>query len=235
MKNKPEPLSIEAGKETPLMKQYLKIKSQHPEALLLFRVGDFYETFGEDAIKTSETLGIILTHRNNGGNNVELAGFPYHSMELYLPKLVQAGYRVAICEQLEKPSKEKKIVDRGVIEMITPGIATEDSLLNRSQNNFLASIHFLSGEYFGIAFVDISTGEFVVNEGSQREIEKLLQSFEPAEILFSKSNKEKFEKYFGTNYYTYGLDDWVFTTDYTTEKILRHFEIATLKYSPLRK
>ncbi len=177
MKNKPEPLSMDAGKETPLMKQYLKIKSQHPEALLLFRVGDFYETFGEDAIKTSETLGIILTHRNNGGNNVELAGFPYHAMDMYLPKLVQAGYRVAICEQLEKPSKEKKIVDRGVIEMITPGITTEDSLLNRSQNNFLASIHFHSGEHFGIAFVDVSTGEFVVNEGSQREIRKIAPKF----------------------------------------------------------
>ena len=229
MKNKPEPLSIEAGKETPLMKQYMKIKSQHPEALLLFRVGDFYETFGEDAIRTSDALGIILTHRNNGGNNIELAGFPYHAMDMYLPKLVQAGYRVAICEQLEKPSKEKKIVDRGVIEMITPGIATDDSLLERSQNNYLACIHFITSEHFGVAFVDVSTGEFVVNEGSQREIEKLLQSFDPSEIIFSKSNKERFQKYFGEQYYTYGLEEWVFTTDYTTEKILRHFDIATLK------
>jgi DNA mismatch repair protein MutS len=229
LKNKPEPLSIESGKETPLMKQYMKIKSQHPEALLLFRVGDFYETFGEDAIKASDALGIILTHRNNGGNNIELAGFPYHAMDMYLPKLVQAGYRVAICEQLEKPSKEKKIVDRGVIEMITPGIATEDSLLERSRNNYLACIHFISSELFGVAFVDVSTGEFVVNEGSQREIEKLLQSFDPSEIIFSRSNKERFEKYFGEQYYTYGLEDWVFTSDYTTEKILRHFDIATLK------
>ncbi len=229
MKNKSEALAIEVGKETPLMKQYLKIKSQHPEALLLFRVGDFYETFGQDAVRTAEALGIILTHRNNGGVNVELAGFPYHSMELYLPRLVQAGYRVAICEQLEKPSKEKKIVDRGVTELITPGVTTSDSLLDRTHNNFLASIHFFSGDHFGVAFLDLSTGEFVVNEGSQREIEKLFQSFNPSEILFSKSNKDRFEKYFGNSYYTFGLEEWVYTSDYTTEKILRHFEMSTLK------
>src|SRR6187549_1472486 len=156
------------------MKQYLKIKSQHPDALLLFRVGDFYETFGEDAVRTAEALGIVLTHRNNGGNNVELAGFPYHAMDMNLPKLVQAGYRVAICEQLEKPSKEKKIVDRGVTEMITPGIATDDSLLDRQSNNYLASIQRNSPDHYGIAFIDISTGEFVVSEGEFREIEKLL-------------------------------------------------------------
>src|SRR6185503_18992577 len=194
------------------MKQYFKIKSQHPDALVLFRVGDFYETFGEDAIKTAEALGIILTSRNNGGNNVELAGFPYHAMDMYLPKLVQAGYRVAICEQLEKPSKEKKIVDRGVIEMITPGIATEDSLLDRHSNNYLASVHFISNDHFGIAFMDLSTGEFVISEGPQREIEKLLQSFSPSEIILSKSNKDRFEKIFGNNFYTYGLEEWVFTT-----------------------
>jgi len=141
----------------------MKIKSQHPDALLLFRVGDFYETFGEDAIRTSDALGIILTRRNNGGNNIELAGFPYHAMDMYLPRLVQAGYRVAICEQLEKPSKDKKIVDRGIIDMITPGVATEDSLLNRTFNNYLASIHFVSADHFGIAFLDISTGEFVIS------------------------------------------------------------------------
>ena len=229
MKDKHEPVSIEAGKETPLMKQYYKIKSQHPEALLLFRVGDFYETFGEDAIRTAEALGIILTSRNNGGNNVELAGFPYHAMDMYLPRLVQAGYRVAICEQLEKPSKDKKIVDRGVTDLITPGVATDDSLLNRTSNNYLAAIHFISGDHFGVAFLDNSTGEFVVSEGSQREIEKLFQSFNPSEILFSKSNKDRFEKYFGSSFYTYGLDEWIYTTDYTQEKILRHFEIATLK------
>lgn len=211
------------------MQQYLKIKSQHPEALLLFRVGDFYETFGGDAIKTAEALGIILTHRNNGGSQIELAGFPYHAMDLYLPKLVNAGYRVAICEQLEKPSKDKKIIDRGIIDMITPGIATDDSLLNRSHNNYLASIHFISTDHFGVAFLDISTGEFVVSEGAQREIEKLLQSFDPSEILFSKSNKARFEKSFGEAFYTFCLDEWVFTPDYTNEKILRHFDIATLK------
>ena len=211
------------------MKQYLKIKSQHPEALLLFRVGDFYETFGEDAVKTADALGIVLTSRNNGGNNIELAGFPYHAMDMYLPKLVQAGYRVAICEQLEKPSKEKKIVDRGVTDMITPGVATEDSLLDRRQNNYLASVHFAGPELIGIAFLDISTGEFVVSEGEPREIEKLLQSFDPSEVIFSKSNKGLFEKRFGGTYYTFGLEEWVYTSDYTQEKILRHFEIATLK------
>ena len=211
------------------MKQYFKIKSQHPDALVLFRVGDFYETFGEDAIRTSEALGIILTHRNNGGHNIELAGFPYHAMDMYLPKLVQAGFRVAICEQLEKPSKEKKIVDRGVTEMITPGIATEDSLLNRSQNNYLASLHLASPDHFGIAFLDISTGEFVVNEGEYREIEKLLQSFNPSEIIFSKANKSRLEKIFGNTYYSFALEEWVYTSDYTSEKLLRHFEVATLK------
>ena len=229
LKPKPEQIAIDPGKETPLMKQYLKIKSQHPDALLLFRVGDFYETFGEDAIRTAEALGIVLTSRNNGGNNVELAGFPYHAMDMYLPKLVQAGYRVAICEQLEKPSKEKKIVDRGVTEMITPGIATEDSLLDRRHNNYLASVHISSPDLLGIAFLDMSTGEFVVSEGEQREIEKLLQSFNPSEIIFSKANKNRFEKLFGNTFYTFGLEEWVYTTDYTTEKILRHFEIATLK------
>lgn len=220
---------MKAGKETPLMKQYYKIKSQHPEALLLFRVGDFYETFGEDAIKTADALGIILTHRNNGGSKIELAGFPYHSMDLYLPKLVQAGYRVAICEQLEKPSKEKKIVDRGVTDMVTPGIATSDSLLDRSQNNYLASLHLTAPDRLGIAFLDISTGEFLVSEGEQREIEKLLQSFSPSEIIFSKSNKNRFEKIFGNTYYSFGLEEWIYTEEYTTEKILRHFDVATLK------
>ncbi len=229
LKAKPEQIAIDPGKETPLMKQYLKIKSQHPDALLLFRVGDFYETFGEDAVRTAEALGIVLTHRNNGGNNVELAGFPYHAMDMYLPKLVQAGYRVAICEQLEKPSKEKKIVDRGVTEMITPGITTEDSLLNRSKNNYLASIHQSAPDLFGVAFLDISTGEFVISEGELREIEKLLQSFNPSEIIFSKANKGRFEKLFGNAYYMFGLEEWVYTSDYTQEKILRHFEIATLK------
>ncbi len=211
------------------MKQYYKIKGQHPDALVLFRVGDFYETFGEDAKRTSDALGIVLTHRNNGGNNIELAGFPYHAMDMYLPKLVQAGYRVAICEQLEKPTKEKKLVDRGVIEMITPGIATDDSLLQRARNNYLASLHMAGPDLFGIAFLDISTGEFVVSEGEFREIEKLLQSFNPSEIIFSKANKGRFEKLLGNTYYTFTLEEWVFTQDYTGEKLLRHFDVATLK------
>lgn len=217
------------GKETPLMKQYFTIKRQHPEALLLFRIGDFYETFGEDAIRTAEALGIVLTFRNNGGNNIELAGFPHHAMDVYLPKLVQAGYRVAICEQLEKPSKEKKIVDRGVTEMITPGIAMSEALLSRSANNYLAAIQAAGPEYFGMAFLDLSTGEFVVSEGNIREAAAWLQRFNPAEILYAKGSKSRLEVLLGNDYYAFGLDDWIFTTDYTREKILRHFEIASLK------
>jgi DNA mismatch repair protein MutS len=229
LKPKPELFTAESSKETPLMKQYYTIKSQHPDALVLFRVGDFYETFGEDAIRTSDALGIVLTNRNNGGHNIELAGFPYHAMDMYLPRLVQAGYRVAICEQLEKPSKEKKIVDRGVTEMITPGIASDDALLNRSQNNYLASLHRAAPDHYGVAFLDISTGEFVVSEGEFREIEKLLQSFNPAELIYSKANKQSFEKLLGDQYYSFPLEEWVYTMDYTGEKLLRHFDVATLK------
>src|SRR5690606_7131837 len=202
VKSKTE-VSGEHAQETPLMRRYLKIKSQHPDALLLFRVGDFYETFGEDAVRTSEALGIVLTHRNNGGSNIELAGFPYHAMDMYLPKLVQAGYRVAICEQLEKPSKEKKIVDRGVTEMITPGVATADSLLHRSANNYLAAVSIQSPDHIGVAFLDLSTGEFVVSEGASREVAKLLQSFDPAEIIYAKGSKVRLESLFGEAYYTF--------------------------------
>ncbi len=211
------------------MQQYAKIKGKYPDAILLFRVGDFYETFGEDAIKTSKTLGIVLTRRNNGGSDIELAGFPHHSLDLYLPKLVKAGYRVAICDQLEKPSKEKKIVKRGVTEMVTPGVTTEDTLLDHRKNNFLASVHFAKHDQLGIAFLDISTGEFLISEGDVYQIDKLLQSFEPSEVIFAKSHQKQFDKHFGSRFYTYPLDEWIYTLDFTREKLLDHFEVQTLK------
>jgi DNA mismatch repair protein MutS len=172
--------------ETPLMQQYYRIKSKHSDAILLFRVGDFYETFGEDAVVASKVLGIVLTKRHNGAaSEMELAGFPYHSLETYLPKLVKAGYRVAICDQLEKPSKEKKIVKRGVTELVTPGVALNDNILDNRSNNFLASL-FVSKKQSGVAFIDISTGEFFVAEGGISYIDKLLQSFNPSEVIYPK-------------------------------------------------
>lgn len=215
-------------KQTPLMAQYFKMKSKYPDAILLFRVGDFYETFGQDAVKVAEVLGIILTKRNNGGVDVELAGFPYHSLDLYLPRLVKGGFRVAICEQLEKPSKEKKIVKRGVTEVITPGLTTDEKLLDRKSNNFLCAIHINQNKY-GIAFLDHSTGEFFISQGDLLRIEKLIQSFQPSEIIYAKSNKGKIEKITGSDYYTYHLDEWVFTEDYANEKLLDHFKVQTLK------
>lgn len=210
------------------MKQYFDIKRKHPDALLLFRVGDFYETFGEDAIKASHILGIILTKRNNGGSNIELAGFPHHSLDLYLPKLVKAGYRVAICEQLEKPSKEKKIVRRDVTEVVTPGVTTNESILDSAQNNFLASI-FFDDHKIGIAFLDISTGEFIVHQGNKHSIEKLLQSFEPNEVLYSKKQKNQLESILDPAIYKFGLDEWFFDTDYNKEILLEHFKVVSLK------
>ncbi|MEL6864843.1 MAG: DNA mismatch repair protein MutS [Bacteroidota bacterium] len=211
------------------MQQYFKVKSKYPDAILLFRVGDFYETFGEDAITASQVLGIILTKRNNGGSDIELAGFPYHSLDMYLPRLVRAGYRVAICEQLEKPSKEKKIVRRGVTEVVTPGLATNDQLLDHRSNNYLASVHFGRKGNVGLAFLDVSTGEFLVSEGEESRIDKLLQSFRPAEVIFSKDRKKHFEQSFGDKFYTFHLDEWVYTADYTREKLLNHFEVQSLK------
>ncbi|HFB99550.1 MAG TPA: DNA mismatch repair protein MutS [Phaeodactylibacter sp.] len=211
------------------MQQYGNVKKQYPGAILLFRVGDFYETFGEDAVTTSQVLGIILTKRNNGGSDIELAGFPYHSMDLYLPRLVKAGYRVAICEQLEKPSKEKKIVKRGVTEVVTPGVAINDKLLDHRTNNFLASIHFGKKESLGVSFLDISTGEFLVAEGSHAYVDKLLQSFQPSEIIFSKKNKDQFQQKFGDKFYSYPLDDWIYAIDYAKEKLIEQFEVSTLK------
>lgn len=217
------------GKTTPLMQQYGRVKAQYPDAILLFRVGDFYETFGEDAIKTAQILGIVLTSRNNGGSDLELAGFPYHSLDVYLPKLVKAGYRVAVCEQLEQPSKHKKIVKRGVTEMITPGIAIDDNILNTKENNYLCALFAGNKNTLATAFLDISTGEFIVAEGSVTYIQKLLQNFNPAEILLPKQKHNQFQRVFGGQWYTYLLDDWVFTFDYGREKLLKHFEVNTLK------
>jgi DNA mismatch repair protein MutS len=211
------------------MKQYFALKAKYPSAILLFRVGDFYETFGEDAITASQVLGIILTARNNGGSKIELAGFPYHSMNLYLPRLVRAGYRVAICEQLEKPSKEKKIVKRGVTEVVTPGIAVDDQLLDHKSNNYLAAITFGKKGKLGIAFLDVSTGEFLVSEGRSGYLDKLLQSLQPSEIIFSKEQINTFKEEFGDKFYTFPLDEWVFSHDYALEKLTAHFQVKTLK------
>ncbi len=219
----------ENGKLTPLMAQYFNLKAKHPDALLLFRVGDFYETFGEDAIKMSATLGIILTKRNNGGSDLELAGFPFHSLDVYLPKLVRAGFRVAIGEQLEKPSKEKKIVDRGVVDMVTPGITFDDSILDRKTNNYLASIHFTTKGDYGLALLDASTGEFLVVEGDKASIEKMVDNYAPAEIIFSRAWQNDYTKVFGDRYYYYGLEEWVYMPDYTREKLLDKFEVTNLK------
>lgn len=211
------------------MQQYNKVKSKYPDAILLFRVGDFYETFGPDAEKAAGILGIILTKRNNGGVDVALAGFPYHSLDNYLPRLVRAGYRVAICEQLEKPSKEKKIVRRGVTEVVTPGVAINDKLLDHKSNNFLAAVHFSKKGHFGLAFLDVSTGEFLVSEGNQAYVDKMLQGFKPSEVIFPKGRAKEFEEVFGKQFYTFLLDEWVYTPDYTREKLIEQFEVKTLK------
>jgi DNA mismatch repair protein MutS len=211
------------------MQQYFKVKNKYPDAILLFRVGDFYETFGEDAVKAAQVLNIVLTSRNNGGSDIELAGFPHHSMDVYLPRLVKAGFRVAICEQLEKPSPQKKIVKRGVTEVVTPGIAMDDKLLDHKQNNYLAAVSFGRNELYGLAFLDISTGEFLVCEGNREYADKLLQSFRPAEVLFSKDRKKAFEKEFGDKFNHFLLDEWIFTEDYAREKLLEHFAVTSLK------
>ncbi len=220
---------LTASRITPLMEQYNEFKAKYAEAILLFRVGDFYETFGADAILTSNILGITLTARNNGSSKIELAGFPYHSLDSYLPKLVRAGYRVAICDQLEKPSPLKKIVKRGVTEVVTPGITLNDKILDHKSNNFLASIHFGVKEQLGLAFLDISTGEFMVAEGDMNLIDKLMQNFNPNELIFAKSQKKELERKFGDKYYNFGIEDWVYTEDYTYEKLLKHFEVSSLK------
>ena len=214
--------------ETPLMKQYNQIKSKHPDAMLLFRVGDFYETFGEDAIKASKILGITLTKRKNGAAAyIELAGFPHHSVETYLPKLVRAGQRVAICDQLEDPKLTKSIVKRGVTELVTPGVSYNDQVLDQKKNNFLCAIHVGKKE-FGISFLDVSTGEYLLSQGSKEYIEKLIQGFEPKEILFQKGKNKDLQDTLSA-YYTFKLDDWIFTEDYANESLNKHFETKSLK------
>jgi DNA mismatch repair protein MutS len=215
--------------ETPLMKQYFHVKAKHPDAILLFRVGDFYETFGEDAIRASEILGITLTRRANGSASfVELAGFPYHALDTYLPKLVRAGQRVAICEQLEDPRLTKKIVKRGITELVTPGILLNDNVLNHKENNFLAAVH-IDKKTGGVAFLDISTGEFLISEGTIDYIDQMLSNFQPKEVLFEKKKKDLFEESFGTKYYTFKLDDWIFTQEAANDRLLKQFETSSLK------
>jgi len=213
------------------MKQYNQIKAKHPDAMLLFRVGDFYETFGEDAIKASQVLGIVLTKRKNGAAAyIELAGFPHHSIDTYLPKLVRAGNRVAICDQLEDPKATKNIVKRGVTELVTPGVSMNDKVLEQKSNNFLAAVTFSTNkQQAGVSFLDISTGEFLLAEGSIPYIDKLLQSFRPSEVLFQRHKDDLFIDAFGDKFYTYNLDDWVFTHDYTNDILLKHFKTASLK------
>lgn len=215
--------------ETPLMKQYNAIKAKYPDALLLFRVGDFYETFGEDAIRTSEILGIVLTRRANGAAAyMELAGFPHHSLDLYLPKLVKAGLRVAICDQLEDPKLTKTIVKRGVTELVTPGVSYHDKILEQKENNFLAAVHF-EAKVSGIAFLDISTGEFYLAQGGMEYIDKLIQSFKPSEVIVQKSKRQTFTGMFGNKFYINTFDDWVFTLDFAHDLLLKQFGTLSLK------
>ncbi|MCE3226868.1 MAG: mutS [Bacteroidetes bacterium] len=218
-----------AEKETPLMKQYNSIKAKYPDAILLFRVGDFYETFGEDAVKASKVLGIVLTKRANGSaSHIELAGFPHHSLDSYLPKLVRAGYRVAICDQLEDPKMVKGIVKRGITELVTPGVSFNDKILHHQQNNFLASLH-IDKDQAGLALCDVSTGEFLVAQGSTTYIEKLIQNFKPNELLYEKNKRSDLNDLLGDRFYSFGLDDWAFTYDYGYESLVKHFDTKSLK------
>ena len=221
-------MAKDTTKETPLMRQYNQIKSKYPDALLLFRVGDFYETFGEDAIKASQVLDIVLTNRNNGSERTELAGFPHHSINTYLPKLVKAGYRVAICDQLEDPKTVKGIVKRGVTELVTPGVALNDDILHSKTNNFLASV-WLEKNTNGVSFLDISTGEFLVAQGDKFYIDKLLQNFKPSEILIAKKQKKEFTEHFTENYNLFFLEDWVYKEDYARQVLTQHFQTNSLK------
>jgi DNA mismatch repair protein MutS len=217
------------SKETPLMKQYNEIKRKYPDACLLFRVGDFYETFGEDAVRASKILGIVLTKRGAGSETeTALAGFPHHSLNTYLPKLVKAGLRVAICDQLEDPKMTKTIVKRGVTELVTPGVAMNDEVLHSKSNNFLASIYF-GKKLLGISFLDVSTGEFLVAQGNEEYIDKLLQNFVPSEILIQKNNRNQFKEVFGEDFNTFYLEDWVFKEDYALETMMSHFQTNSLK------
>ena len=216
---------------TPMMKQFFDLKAKHPEALLLFRCGDFYETYCDDAITASQVLGITLTHRNNGASGTKgdaMAGFPHHALDTYLPKLIRAGMRVAICDQLEDPKLTKKLVKRGITELVTPGVAMQDNVLNYKENNFLAAVHFGKG-ICGMAFLDISTGEFLTGEGTADYVEKLLSNFQPKEVLYNRNRKADFERNFGTRLCSYEMEDWVFTEQTAMQKLLRHFQVKSMK------
>lgn len=216
--------------DTPLMKQYNQIKAQHPDAILLFRVGDFYETFSEDAVKTAEILGITLTKRRNGSASyIELAGFPHHALDSYLPKLVRAGQRVAICEQLEDPKTAKNVVKRGITELVTPGISVDDNILENKENNYLACLYFGRNDTAGAAFLDISTGEFYVAEGAIDYIDKLLNNLGPKEVLYERNHQESFRDHFGDKFYTYPLEEWMFTEDTSQDRLLKQFDTQSLK------
>ena len=215
---------------TPMMKQFFAFKDKYPDAVLLFRCGDFYETYGEDAVVAARILGITLTRRNNGGNtgDTEMAGFPHHALDTYLPKLIRAGRRVAICDQLEDPKLTKTLVKRGVTELVTPGVAMGDNVLNYKENNFLAAVHFGKAAC-GVSFLDISTGEFLTGEGTYDHVEKLLGNFQPKEVLYCRERKHDFERYFGSRYCVFELDDWVFTEQTARQKLLKHFGTKSLK------
>ena len=223
-------MSMAKKELTPMMKQFFDLKAKHPEALLLFRCGDFYETYCEDAITASQILGITLTRRNNGAGvkGDEMAGFPHHALDTYLPKLIRAGKRVAICDQLEDPKLTKKLVKRGITELVTPGVAMQDNVLNYKENNFLCAVHFGKGAC-GVSFLDISTGEFLTGEGTYDYVEKLMGSFQPKEVLYDRARKGDFVKYFGTRYCTFELDDWVFTEQTANQKLLKHFQVKSMK------
>ncbi|MGB0975293.1 MAG: DNA mismatch repair protein MutS, partial [Flavobacteriaceae bacterium] len=221
-------MATKAKKVTPLMKQYNSIKAKYPDAMLLFRVGDFYETFGEDAIKAAQVLGITLTYRNNGDAKLELAGFPHHSVNTYLPKLVKAGMRVAICDQLEDPKQTKKIVKRGVTELVTPGVALNDEVLSSKTNNFLCAIHF-GKKQIGISLLDVSTGEFLLAQGNSEYIDKLLQNFNPSEVLVPKHKKLQFSELFDNDFHVFYLEDWIYKHDYANETLTNHFKTNSLK------
>ena len=221
---------VMAKELTPMMKQFFDLKAKHPEALLLFRCGDFYETYCEDAVIASQILGITLTHRNNGAGarGDEMAGFPHHALDTYLPKLIRAGRRVAICDQLEDPKLTKKLVKRGITELVTPGVAMSDTVLNYKENNFLAAVHFGKGAC-GVAFLDISTGEFLTGEGTYDYVEKLIGNFQPKEVLYDREHRHDFERYFGTRLCTFEMDEWVFTEQTAQQKLYRHFNVKSLK------
>ena len=216
---------------TPMMKQFMDLKAKHPDAIMLFRCGDFYETYANDAVEAADILGITLTKRNNGkgGQSIEMAGFPHHALDTYLPKLIRAGKRVAICDQLEDPKLAKKLVKRGITELVTPGVSINDNILNYKENNFLAAVHFGKGGVCGVAFLDISTGEFLTSEGTTDYVDKLLNNFSPKEVLFERGKRPMFEGNFGNKFFTFELEDWVFTESTARERLLKHFEVKNLK------